>query len=343
MICLPIAIGGLVLFIYGKKRKKLIDNFSQYIQYMEAQEVVSINELSTEMGRSEEVILKELGELLEKQYFVNMIIDYSSNEIKMLAKNGEEKKHTESESVIKDEDSVDIDSENVKQEAEDNKERSKSELVKKLGKFVSEYKNFKKLTLVNKIMHIVMPILLLILIINVISGDNERIIKTNASSTGAVYNLDYEEGKEIVEKAIKECCGVKISLDDDFKLNQDGSNGIQSHIYVANDESILGFPLGIEISVVDEYVQAFVFKTDTSGGNFDGLGIIQELYCEVANEVTGDNIRLEDIKEIVKNEENNADRYRNDSIHLICRNRDTFVFYYMFYACSKEFYLERSE
>ncbi len=229
------------------------------------------------------------------------------------------------------------------QELKDNKDKSKSRLGKKISKFIAEYNTFKELNFFNKVLHIIVPVVCWVLLFNMFTGDKGRVIETSVSPTGAVYNLDFEESKEIVEKAIKESCGVKVSLDDDFRLNQDGSYGIQNHIYVANDESVLGFPLGIEIAVVDEYVQSFVFKTDISGGDFDGLGIIQELYCEVANEVTGDNISLEEIKEIVRNNENNKDRYRNDSIHFICRNQDTFVFYYMFGACSEDFYLERSE
>lgn len=56
------------------------------------------------------------------------------------------------------------------QELKDNKEKSKSELIKKIGKFVSEYKNFKELTLMNKVLHIVVPIVCLILLVNIFGG-----------------------------------------------------------------------------------------------------------------------------------------------------------------------------
>lgn len=280
LICLPIAIGGVVLFIYGKKRKKLIDNFSQYIQYMEAQETIEIRELSTKMGRSEEVILKELGELLEKQYFVNMLIDYSASQIKMLTKSEKEKIIVEQKTVIKDNtleasggeiNKMDLEDEGLLREQEDvngdgklkiykdkieyvhkqgeqevtecyhffnvtgitadtfmkmnclkiklvddtevsfffsvhystevyeelavllselkenaptmeelgmseedaikelkeNKEKSKSQATKKIGKFISEYKNFKELNLFNKILHVTVPVLLLFFVLNI--------------------------------------------------------------------------------------------------------------------------------------------------------------------------------
>ncbi len=280
LICLPIASGGVVLFVYGKKRKKLIDNFSQYIQYMEVQETIKICELSTKMGRSEEVILKELGELLEKQYFVNMIIDYSKNQIKMVIKMEKENTHTEQSHDIKHKNLESADGEICEKDAKDegllrvqedvngdgklkiykekfeyihkqgeqeatecyhyfnvtsittdtfmkmnclkitlvdntevsyffsvhnsaevyeelavllselkenaptmnelgmseedaikelkeNKEKSKSEATRKIGKFISEYKSFKELNLFNKILHIAVPVLCLVLMLNI--------------------------------------------------------------------------------------------------------------------------------------------------------------------------------
>lgn len=454
LLYVAIVIGGIVLYVFGKKRKNLIENCLQYVQYMDVQETIEISELSIKMGKSQDCIVKELGMLTEKQYFTNIIIDYSTNQIKMLAKREEEEINTRCETVIRDKNFSDLERERIQQEAEDNdviriyervngneklkvykdrievffvrnkqevtvayhyynvksicadkfmkgdriaikmaddnelsfflynasmeeyeelatllselkanavtikelgiseeealrelkdnKEKSRFELTKKIGKFISEYKNFKELELMNKILHIVVPVLLLILVSNIFSGNDKRIIETDAVTSGAVYNLNLEESKEIVENAIKECWGVKISLDEDFELKEDETSGGINYIYYVNDESVFGCPLGVEIFVIDGYVQAFAFKTDTSSMNLEGLGIIQELYCEVANEVTDDNISLEDVKEIVKNNENGTDLYRNDSMHLICRNQDTFVFYYMFYACSEEYYVEGS-
>lgn len=56
------------------------------------------------------------------------------------------------------------------QELKDNKEKSKSELIKKIGKFVSEYKNFKELTLANRILHVVVPVIILILVFSMSNG-----------------------------------------------------------------------------------------------------------------------------------------------------------------------------
>lgn len=283
LLCLSIAIGGVVLFVYGKKRKKLIDNFSQYVQYLEVQETVAISDLSIRMGRSEEKILKELGELLEKQYFVNMIIDYSVNQIKMNTKWEKENVHTQQNNDIKNENLETLDGEACEQDVEDegflrvqedvngdgklkiykdkieyvhkqgeqkvtecyhyfnvtsitadtfmklnclkiklvddtevsfffsvhysaevyeelavllselkenaptmeelgiseedvikelkeNKEKSKSEATKKIGKFISEYKNFKELNLFNKILHVAVPVLCLFLLLNFFGG-----------------------------------------------------------------------------------------------------------------------------------------------------------------------------
>lgn len=275
-------IGGIVLFVFGKKRKKLIENCLQYVQYMEVQGTIEISELSIRMGRSEEIILKQLGELLKKQYFVNMIIDYSTNQIKMLAKSAEEKINTGCETVIRDKNSSDLERNRIQQEVEDNdvirihesvngneklkvykdrfevvlirnkqevtvayhyynvksicadkfmkgdriaikmaddnelsfflnnasmeeyqelatllselkenaptmeelgvsaeealkelkdnKEKSKYELTKKIGKFISEYKQFKELELMNKVLHLAVPIICLILLFNILGG-----------------------------------------------------------------------------------------------------------------------------------------------------------------------------
>lgn len=63
-----------------------------------------------------------------------------------------------------------ISEEEALHELKDNKEKSKYELTKKIGKFISEYKNFKELELMNKILHIAVPIICLILLFNIFGG-----------------------------------------------------------------------------------------------------------------------------------------------------------------------------
>ena len=280
LLYVAIGIGGIVLFVFGKKRKKLIENCLQYIQYMEVQEAIEISELSIKMGKSQDCIVKELGMLTEKQYFTDVIIDYSTNQIKMLTKREEEKINTGCENVIIDKNSSDLESERIQQEPEDkdliriyervngneklkvykdrievvlvrnkqevavayryynvksicadkfmkgdriaikmaddnelsfflnnasmeeyqelatllselkenaptmeelgvsaeealkelkeNKEKSKYVLTKKIGKFISEYKQFKELDLINKVLHIAVPVLCLFLLLNIL-------------------------------------------------------------------------------------------------------------------------------------------------------------------------------
>ena len=89
LLYVAIGIGGIVLFAFGKKRKKLIENCLQYVQYMEVQETIEISDLSMRMGKEEKIILKELGELYKERYLINMIIDYSANQIKMVIQTDE--------------------------------------------------------------------------------------------------------------------------------------------------------------------------------------------------------------------------------------------------------------
>lgn len=115
-----IGVGGVALFVFGQKRKKLIKNCQEYMQCLEKQQKIKICDLSIKMGRSEEVILKELGELIRKQYLLNMFIDYSVNQVKVLVELEQEKTDTGLKSDLGSKNCIGLDSENVKKEVEDN-------------------------------------------------------------------------------------------------------------------------------------------------------------------------------------------------------------------------------
>ena len=203
-------------------------------------------------------------------------------------------------------------------------------------KFVEEINAMEK-SKVDKKKKIIQIGVIAIIVILLLSflGDDSCIIETDAMNTGAVYDCSFSEAKEIVEDALYECYDVKLSLDEDFELTKNSDGIATTYIYV--NDTLLEYSLGVEFSVYDDKINAVVFKTDTSMYNFDGLGVIQELYVEVVNEMTDDDIDIEEVKDIVRSGAVDTEYYRNDTLHFICGDAESVVYYYMFCACTGEY------
>lgn len=63
--------------------------------------------------------------------------------------------------------------EDMKKELNENKEKRKGKTVKKIENFISEYKSFGTLTKKNKIIHLAIPLLIVIILFNLFSGGGE--------------------------------------------------------------------------------------------------------------------------------------------------------------------------
>lgn len=79
---------GIWLIILSKKRKKLISDFKTYVARLSTDPTGSIENLALGLGTSQDVVTKNLQQMIIKKYFVNAYIDSMNNRI-VLAHVGE--------------------------------------------------------------------------------------------------------------------------------------------------------------------------------------------------------------------------------------------------------------
>lgn len=197
------------------------------------------------------------------------------------------------------------------QELKDNKEKSKSELGKKIGKFVSEYKNFKELTLANKIFHIAVPIILLILVLGMGGDGNSVIIEDNGMDSGALYNCDIDEARDKANEALDKV--MNMSLEDDFEESISEDETTQYYLYSSDD----GIHIQFHIDSLSEKLYTYEVYIDVNVFDLDTLGVGQELFVSMANEISDDDLTIEMVKGVVKSGLVNQGYYQNNNIYVL--------------------------
>jgi len=72
---------GIWLIILSKRRKKLISDFKTYVARLSTDPTGSIENLALGLGTSQDVVIKNLQQMIIKRYFVNAYIDSLNNRI----------------------------------------------------------------------------------------------------------------------------------------------------------------------------------------------------------------------------------------------------------------------
>lgn len=72
---------GVVLIVFSRKRKKLINDFKTYVQRLSADPIGSIDNLAAGLGTSQDVVKNNLEMMIKKRYFSNAYIDIDNNRI----------------------------------------------------------------------------------------------------------------------------------------------------------------------------------------------------------------------------------------------------------------------
>jgi hypothetical protein len=73
-----IGIGSLLIY-FSVKKKKLIKDFKTYVQKLSADPTGSISNLASAAGTSQDVVKKNLENMINKKFFVNAFIDINKN------------------------------------------------------------------------------------------------------------------------------------------------------------------------------------------------------------------------------------------------------------------------
>jgi len=72
---------GVLLIVFSRKRKKLINDFKTYVQRLSADPTGSINNLAAGLGTSQDVVKNNLNMMIKKRYFSNAYIDTENNRV----------------------------------------------------------------------------------------------------------------------------------------------------------------------------------------------------------------------------------------------------------------------
>lgn len=70
---------GIMLIIFSRKRKKLINDFKKYVSAISADPTGSIANLAAAVGTSQDVVKKNLELMIRRKYFVNAYINQETN------------------------------------------------------------------------------------------------------------------------------------------------------------------------------------------------------------------------------------------------------------------------
>lgn len=142
-------------FVYKKKKNLSVETYHYYnIINVSADNALQILNLVIETRDSEKMFFTIEN---EKSYDVYEQKAKQINEIKGSSPSFEELGFTLS---------------NMDKELNENKKKRKSEIGKKIATFFTQYKNFNKLSLMNKIVHIALPLIIVVLTLGFWSGDS---------------------------------------------------------------------------------------------------------------------------------------------------------------------------
>lgn len=72
---------GILLIIFSRKRKKLINDFKTYVQILSVDPKVSIDDLASGLGTSQDVVKNNINLMIKKKYFSNAYIDTENNRV----------------------------------------------------------------------------------------------------------------------------------------------------------------------------------------------------------------------------------------------------------------------
>lgn len=72
---------GVLLIVFSRKRKKLINDFKIYVQRVSVDPTGSISNLAAGLGTSQDVVKNNLNMMIKKRYFSNAYIDTENNRV----------------------------------------------------------------------------------------------------------------------------------------------------------------------------------------------------------------------------------------------------------------------
>jgi uncharacterized protein with PQ loop repeat len=72
---------GVLLIVFSRKRKKLINDFKTYVQRLSVDPTGSIDNLAAGLGTSQDVVKNNLNMMIKKKYFSNAYIDTENNRV----------------------------------------------------------------------------------------------------------------------------------------------------------------------------------------------------------------------------------------------------------------------
>jgi len=72
---------GILLIVFSRKRKKLINDFKTYVQRLSVDPTGSIGSLAEGLGTSQDVVKNNLNMMIKKRYFSNAYIDTENNRV----------------------------------------------------------------------------------------------------------------------------------------------------------------------------------------------------------------------------------------------------------------------
>jgi uncharacterized protein with PQ loop repeat len=72
---------GVLLIVFSRKRKKLINDFKTYVQRLSIDPTGSIDNLAAGLGTSQDVVKNNINLMIKKRYFSNAYIDTENNRV----------------------------------------------------------------------------------------------------------------------------------------------------------------------------------------------------------------------------------------------------------------------
>jgi len=72
---------GVLLIVFSRKRKKLINDFKTYVQRLSVDPTGSIGSLAEGLGTSQDIVKNNINMMIKKRYFSNAYIDTKNNRV----------------------------------------------------------------------------------------------------------------------------------------------------------------------------------------------------------------------------------------------------------------------
>ena len=86
IVSLIMAIIGILLIVASQKKSKLIKNFKEYVAVISNNPDGFIPDIAASLGTTENIVKKNLEQMIKKKYFANAYIDHNTNRIVILNK-----------------------------------------------------------------------------------------------------------------------------------------------------------------------------------------------------------------------------------------------------------------